>query len=56
MPPAVGSGWRQSIEATRSPIGEATSPIRFKPSAVFIEIGRRLAGNTVLGRINSDTK
>ena len=56
MPPAVGSGCRQRIEATRSPTGVATSPIRFRPSAVLIVIGLRFAGNTVLGRINSDTK
>ena len=56
MPPAVGSGCRQRIEATRLASGVATSPIKFRPSAVFIEIDLRLAGNTVLGRINSDTK
>ena len=56
MPPAVGSGCRQRTEALRFPIGVATSPIRFSPSAVSIVMDRRLAGNTVLGRINSDTK
>ncbi len=56
MPPAVGSGCRQRIEATRFPIGVATSPIRFRPSAVLMDIALRFAGNTVLGRINSDTK
>jgi hypothetical protein len=41
---------------TSPEIGAATSPTRFSPSSVWIVIGCRFADNTVLGRINSDTK
>ena len=39
--------------AVRTDVGEATSPIRLKPSAVCKVNGRRNEGRIVLGRINS---
>jgi acyl-CoA reductase-like NAD-dependent aldehyde dehydrogenase len=37
-------------------MGAAISPIKLRPSEVLMVIGVRIAGRTVLGRINSGTK
>lgn len=39
----------------RGPSGEATSPTKLRPSLVGINIGRRVAGNTVLDLIGAIT-
>src|ERR1019366_920609 len=52
MPPAVGSGCRQtSVAAGARPLGSASWPTRFRPSAVCSVIGSRPAGSTVLAVI-----
>src|ERR1019366_7346434 len=48
MPPAVGSGCRQTSVATGGRLcGSASSPTRFRPSAVRSVTGLRRAGRTV---------
>ncbi len=55
IPPPAGLGCKHNNEAEFFPKGVATSPIKFKLSAVTIEMGFLAAGSTVLGRINSLT-
>src|SRR5450755_715974 len=53
IPPAVGSGCRQtSVAAGSRAGGSASSPTRLRPSAVVKVIGVRLAGRTVAALIS----